>query len=105
MSNKNLVASSDGVLLKVGDRIQSLYKGGGVPNGADQAHVDLLVDRGLLVEADDDQSAPVEDHSDGGAPAKSASKADWVAYAVSQGADEATAEAATKEDLVAQFGG
>lgn len=38
-------------------------------------------------------------------PAKSASKEDWVAYAVSQGAAEADANAATKEQLIDQYGG
>lgn len=39
------------------------------------------------------------------APAKSATKAEWVAYAVTQGADEAEAEAATKDDLIKTYGG
>lgn len=38
-------------------------------------------------------------------PAKSAAKAEWVAYAVTQGAEEAAAEAATKDDLIKAFGG
>jgi hypothetical protein len=37
-------------------------------------------------------------------PAKSAPKADWVAFAVAQGADEADAEALTKAELVEQYG-
>ncbi|MFF9910622.1 hypothetical protein [Streptomyces sp. NPDC013457] len=40
-----------------------------------------------------------------GPPAKSASKGDWVAYAVSQGADQAEAEKATKDDLISAYGG
>lgn len=36
-------------------------------------------------------------------PAKSASKADWVAYAVSQGAEQAEAEAKTRDELAALF--
>lgn len=39
-----------------------------------------------------------------GPPAKSANKAEWVAYAVAQGADEADAEASTKDDLIATYG-
>lgn len=35
-----------------------------------------------------------------GRPAKSASKGDWVDYAVSQGADREAAEAANKDELV-----
>lgn len=37
-------------------------------------------------------------------PAKSASKSDWVAFAVSQGAEESEAEAMTKDELVKSFG-
>lgn len=37
-------------------------------------------------------------------PAKSASKAEWAEYAVSQGTDPAEAEAATKADLIANHG-
>ncbi len=37
-------------------------------------------------------------------PAKSASKADWVVYAVSQGMDQVEAEKVTRDELVAKFG-
>ncbi|MEU8556024.1 hypothetical protein AB0C80_18810 [Streptomyces anthocyanicus] len=37
-------------------------------------------------------------------PNKSASKKDWVAYAVSQGADEAEAESATRDELAEAYG-
>jgi hypothetical protein len=40
-----------------------------------------------------------------GAPAKSATKADWVAFAVALGADEAEAEVLTKAELIEQYGG
>ncbi len=36
-------------------------------------------------------------------PARSASKADWVAYAVAQGADQADAEAKTRDQLAELF--
>jgi hypothetical protein len=36
-------------------------------------------------------------------PAKSASKADWKAYAISQGLDEADADAATRDELAARY--
>ncbi len=42
---------------------------------------------------------------DDGPPAKSASKADWVDYAVTRGLSQADAEASTRDDLVARFGG
>ncbi|MFP8960031.1 hypothetical protein ACLIYP_05580 [Streptomyces nanhaiensis] len=38
-------------------------------------------------------------------PAKSATKGDWVAYAVASGADRETAEAATKDELIERYGG
>jgi hypothetical protein len=38
------------------------------------------------------------------APAQSATKAEWVDYAVARGADRAEAEATTKANLVALFG-
>lgn len=38
-------------------------------------------------------------------PARSASKADWVAFAVAQGSDPDEAEAATKAELVERYGG
>ena len=39
------------------------------------------------------------------APPASAPKAAWVAWAVSQGADQATAEAMTKLNLIGEYGG
>lgn len=103
---KQLVAERDGVLVKVGNRLANLYEGGAVPEGADADHVKLLKDRGLLVEGAD-QGAPVENHSpdNDGPPAKSANKGDWVEYAVAQGADRDEAEASTKDDLIATYGG
>lgn len=40
-----------------------------------------------------------------GPPAKAAAKAEWVAWAVAQGADEAEADASTKTDLIEAYGG
>jgi hypothetical protein len=37
-------------------------------------------------------------------PSKSASKKDWVAYLVSQGADEAEAESMTRDELAEAYG-
>ncbi|MGW4602736.1 hypothetical protein ACWENS_05600 [Streptomyces sp. NPDC004532] len=39
-----------------------------------------------------------------GPPAKNAAKAEWVAYAVAQGADQAAAEALTVAQLIDQYG-
>ncbi|MGW8762365.1 hypothetical protein ACWGN5_07680 [Streptomyces sp. NPDC055815] len=38
-------------------------------------------------------------------PAKSATKAEWVAYAITLGADEGGAEQATKDTLITTYGG
>lgn len=43
-------------------------------------------------------------HGDKAEPKKSGSKADWVEYAVSKGADRAEAEASTRDDLAAAYG-
>jgi hypothetical protein len=104
MADNKLVAARDGVLVKVGNTIVSLYRGGAAPEGADERHVALLKERKLLVESDDDQNAPVEDHSDT-VPAKSATREEWDAYAKSQGlSDEDIAGYSSKADLQAHFG-
>jgi len=56
---------------------------------------------------DDDESPQTEETETGPAtaPARSASKAEWIAYAVTQGADQADAEQLTKEQLTEQYGG
>lgn len=52
----------------------------------------------------EDSTSEAEEAEGDGVPNKSASKGDWVDYAVSQGADEDEAEAATKDDLIATYG-
>lgn len=48
---------------------------------------------------------PEDDRSeDDGVPAKTATKAEWVAYAVSQGVDEEEANALNLPDLAAKYG-
>lgn len=42
--------------------------------------------------------------STGERPARSASKAEWTQYAIRQGMDPSSANAATKADLVATYG-
>lgn len=51
------------------------------------------------------EGEPPSEPSADGPPAKSAKKADWVAWAISQGADPEEAEAANKDDLVDAYGG
>jgi hypothetical protein len=45
------------------------------------------------------------DSDEDGPPAKAAPKADWVDYAVAQGADAEEAESLTKQELVDLYGG
>lgn len=52
----------------------------------------------------DHYGRPVLQPEPASAPSKSASKAEWVAYAVTQGMDPEQAEAATKADLIAEYG-
>ncbi|MFJ5143305.1 hypothetical protein [Streptomyces sp. NPDC088707] len=49
--------------------------------------------------------APVEPEPLVERPAKGAAKAEWVAFAVLQGAEQAEAEAVTKDDLIKVYGG
>lgn len=58
-------------------------------------NVPALVGAGLIV--------GVRPHKSPEAPARSASKPEWVAYATKQGMDAAEAEAATRDDLAARF--
>ncbi|MCB0969383.1 MAG: hypothetical protein KDB37_21315 [Ilumatobacter sp.] len=51
-----------------------------------------------------DEPAPEPDVDGPAEPAKSASKAAWVDFAVAQGADRDAAEAKTRDGLVDEFG-
>jgi hypothetical protein len=57
---------------------------------------------------DDTEESPQSTETENGpatAPARSASKAEWIAHAVDQGAEQADAEQLTKEQLIEQYGG
>lgn len=98
----------------------SVMQGGPVPEDVKPDHLEHLLSLGLVREAafagglaptrPGDGADPPDDLYDddpdgpGGVPAKSANKGEWVDYAVSQGADPAEAEAATKDDLIAKYG-
>lgn len=73
-----------------------LYTGTPVPDSVDKEEVKRLLEGGFI--------EAVGSASDDGekAPAKSASKEEWVAYAESQGDDEAADK--TKEQLIADHG-
>jgi hypothetical protein len=73
-----------------------------VPASADPEDVKRLVAEGFL-EAVKPEPAATGDAGKGGAPAKSASKADWKAYAIAQGVSEEDAEKATRDELAALY--
>lgn len=110
-----------------GGSLQRIHQGGGLPlTGLHQKQVDHLLDRGMIAKAAvtgglesvvvaaalaGDTAGAGAGQETAGPPVKSAAKAEWVAYAVSQraeGADEdaarAEAEATSKEDLIAAYG-
>ncbi len=96
--------------------VLGFYRGAVLPDDVTQETIDHLLDVSLIVDESaaehvsalttDDELEAILDDSDGpgGHPAKSAAKADWVAYAVSQGSDEATADGKTKDELIAEYG-
>lgn len=79
------------------------YEGAVIPDGYNDERCKELVDEGML-EAVSSTDAAAADEPEG-PPAKSASKADWEAYARTQGATDADLEGATKDDLIAKYGG
>lgn len=121
-----LISAYDGTLVKVGDRLRRVDKGGAVPPGADKDHVKLLVGRGMLVkgepvggvQSDPDAPPPFTPPAGGAtsrqssydgtsAPAKSGSKADWLDWAlkvegVAADSDEGKALDAKNRDELAE---
>lgn len=80
------------------------YEGATIPSGYNDERCDELVEDGMLEEVDGSSDVVDEDK----APAKSASKGDWVAYATheARGDDQLTEEEAnglTKDELVERF--
>lgn len=110
---------------RVNGTTQYVYEDGLAPADAAPGEIDRLVEEGFLVEVDGpspdapthvaltdaELAAEYERRFGSGgqsqlptAPAKTANKAAWVEYAVSQGANREEAEAATKDDLAATYG-
>ena len=82
-----------------GNRQEMYYAGTPLPSFVPADRVkELLAEK--HIEVTEAESTPA---GGDGVPSKSASKAEWVAYAVSQGVPEAEAEAATRDELVARF--
>lgn len=124
MADKQLISQYDGTHVKVGDRFVRIDKGVAVPSGADEDHLAVLVERKMLAEGKPvagfidaatvppfpgrgahEGDGPDDVDGDGPIPTKSANKDVWVAYAVTKGATQEEAEASTKEDLIAAYGG
>ncbi|MET9954215.1 hypothetical protein ABZ135_22065 [Streptomyces sp. NPDC006339] len=95
------------------ETIYLLGEGGGV-HAMDLPLPEPIADRltkGLLRRVNEDGTPYVEQADDSvpatptEAPAKNAPKAEWVGWAVAQGADPEDAEGMTKADLVELYGG
>lgn len=102
MANHTVTAPLVVLRQQDGSRVH-LYQGAPVPDTADSEHVDQLVELGMLGKAETAVAA-ASGEAPAGPPAKSASKADWEAYARSQGATDADLDGATKDDIVAIYG-
>lgn len=87
-------------------RVHYVYEGGHIEWLSDE-QAEHFVSEGLVVEVGSGDVADLDDATEpvDKKPLRAASKADWVAYAVSQGADEAEAEAHTKGELIDLYGG
>ncbi|MGI5418659.1 hypothetical protein [Actinomadura luteofluorescens] len=87
-----------GVAGHVAERVQP------EPDSGEAARLQALADDPASDWRRVDDPAPAE-QPEPSRPAKSAAKGAWVEWAVSQGADRAEAEKATKDDLIAAYGG
>lgn len=75
------------------------------PGSDDEVRLDALSDDPSTDwrRVDDEAPTPVTEDPTDKLPARSASKADWKAYAASQGMDEDEAEKATRDELAAKY--
>jgi hypothetical protein len=97
------------VTLKVADRdgnqVVAGYQAGAIVDRVEEASLRHHLDRGMVEEEFDETAPPAaESESVDEAPAKSASKAEWVTYAESKGAAKEDAEKATKDELIEIYG-
>jgi hypothetical protein len=119
----NYIGKAALTLVRVGGSMAYVYAGEPVPEGATDAEYARLLEDGFIAPLDaavdivaarvvpESQPAVVivpetvsESGEPSGPPAKSAPKADWEAYARSQGATDADLEGQTKDDLIAAYG-
>jgi len=82
-----------------GNVLTDFNQGAILPSDVPKDRIAHLLSVGLIAEVGGSKSEPAPVDSDT-APAKSASKADWKAYAQAQGMSDGDAETATRDDLV-----
>lgn len=109
-----------------GPRVVGLYQGAILPDDVPEESIQHHLDNDMIVEVDEparveDEQPRLPNADDGGEPdggepdsgegskpeppAKNASKADWVDYAVTQGMKRSEAEQASRDELAARFAG
>jgi len=90
------------VVLKAGGTFREFYEGALLPDDVElEARFESCLRKGLIAEVEEEAGLepPVDE-----APAKSANKPEWVAFAVSKGASEEEAEGLTKDELIELYG-
>lgn len=80
------------------------YRGQPIAGDFDPDRLKALADEGLIAAREAPAPAAAEPEPLTEAPPKSAAKDVWVAWAVQNGADEAEAKKAKKDDLIASYG-
>lgn len=85
---------------RVAGQLMYVYHDGVLPEGVDKADLKHLLDSDLIEKVS--ESAPADDDK---APAKSATKDEWEAFARSKGASDADLDGKTKDDLITAYGG
>jgi hypothetical protein len=119
---KSYVVTGFGALVNRKDGTSVLVqRGGGLPDDVEPDHLKHLIDAGLVEEGEPQGMVPlagdgtplggddaVKADDESGVPAKSASKADWEAYARSVSASDPeqldAIDSMTKEELIAEYG-
>ncbi|WP_369070023.1 hypothetical protein [Kineococcus terrestris] len=89
------------------------YRGALLHDGVPAAEVQRLADLGLVaVDGEafvpvlpEPVAGPAPQTASAARPRRVASKDEWVAYAVALGADRATVEALSKDEILAEYGG
>lgn len=94
-----------------GPTVRGFYEGAVLPDGVSDEAIKHHLDGDMIAATDEPAPEPAPTTPEtppvtpAEPPAQNAVKAEWVDYAVSQGADRADAEAQTKEDLIKAYGG